>query len=283
MIMVCTHNQLGNQLFSYAYGRFLARKHGTELVINTWAHLNTWVKCRLPELQVNCSYCSDDWQDEQGLAAKYPNLKIFRDGSTDELFNAGDNVILIGEWGSTRFLTADDSDMIPLLRREFEIRDNNRSDDYVRLRGQIDRASGAVAVHIRLGDNRRNPDFLFTPPGNDYYERAFERIEKSVDNPEYFVFSDEIDYAEANYQLRTAHPLTFVRTKSDLEDFDLMKRCKHNIIANSTYSWWAACLNENGHKQVIAPLKWYVNPEWQHQYENETVETGQVPPEWAKI
>lgn len=294
MIMLCLLGaQLGNQLFAYAFGRFLADRHATDLWVNPWRHDPANVKTRvphrfrLPEFQVQYSYCSLDWTDERAVRAAFPHLTYFHqtdDIASADQFGAADNLILVGEWASyTSYLVDEDGPMLPLLRREFNLKSNHRSAEYARLRERIELCDRpTVAVHVRLGDNRAS-DTGFPLLGDDYYARAFSCIEQSAASPAYFVFSDEIDYVEANYRFPPGASVELVRTGSDLEDFDLMKRCSHNIIANSTYSWWAACLNENQSKKVVAPLKYYSRPDWQEAYETATGEWAYMPPAWTKV
>ena len=77
-------------------------------------------------------------------------------------------------------------------------------------------------------------------------------------NPYFFIFSDDHLWVDENF--RTVSPAKFVtdnRLSKDYEDFRLMSLCKHQIIANSTFSWWAAWLNNNHDKMVMAPKKWF--------------------------
>ena len=87
-----------------------------------------------------------------------------------------------------------------------------------------------------------------------YYEHAMQIIEKRLNSPKYFIFTQDKDWAKENFQ---GENFEFVEGNSRLEDMLLMSLCKNNIIANSTFSWWSAWLNKNPNKIIIAPLKWY--------------------------
>jgi len=116
----------------------------------------------------------------------------------------------------------------------------------------------SVSVHIRRGDfvnpnNIKIHGFV----GFEYYKDALNLIQKNFDNLEYFVFSDDINWVKANIDLpKNAH---IVSNGSPISDFRLMSLCQHNIIANSTFSWWAAYLNQNPYKTVICPKKWFAD------------------------
>ena len=81
---------------------------------------------------------------------------------------------------------------------------------------------------------------------------------QKVKNPHFFIFSDDIEWARSNFNFIES-PLTFIENNSDVVDFWLMSLCRHNVLANSTFSWWAGWLNKNNSKFVIAPKKWFLN------------------------
>lgn len=117
----------------------------------------------------------------------------------------------------------------------------------------------SVSVHIRRGDYANNPKVmshhgLLT---QDYYNSAIEYIKQQRPNAAFFVFSDEIDWVEKNmFHGVNAY---FVKNFTAECELYLMSLCKHNIIANSTFSWWSAYLNTNHNKIVIAPVNWFNN------------------------
>ena len=95
----------------------------------------------------------------------------------------------------------------------------------------------------------------------EYYIKAIEHIDKEVNNPVYYIFSDDIEWCKNNFSfLKNA---VFVSHEYAGEKFSsylyLMIQCKHYIIPNSTFAWWAAWLNNEQNKIVIAPNKWYTS------------------------
>lgn len=118
--------------------------------------------------------------------------------------------------------------------------------------------TNSVSLHIRRGDYV-TLDYVTKIHGIcglDYYQRAIEYISKRIENPHFFIFSDDFDWVKEN--LKIDYPHTFVDFNQDKGylDLELMKHCKHNITANSSFSWWGAWLNENPEKIVISPKKW---------------------------
>jgi hypothetical protein len=132
-----------------------------------------------------------------------------------------------------------------------------------------------VAVHIRRGDYIKHAD-IHIPQTSDYYTRAIDYIKNHVKAPYFFVFSDDLKWAAENIDFGKNY--TFVDTNDTdaaVFDLELMKNCAHNIIANSSFSWWGAWLNENPDKTVVAPRAWHkdnMNGEW-----------DTVPKEWISI
>lgn len=127
-------------------------------------------------------------------------------------------------------------------------------DDYISSRAkeiaETMKRQNSVAIHVRRTDYAVFPMWLLD---TSYYRLAVDEIRKRVGRPVFYVFSDNIFWAERNLSLNV--PVSCVH-ETDLEDFWLMSQCKHNIIANSTYSFWSAYLNDNPEKLVIYPEDW---------------------------
>ena len=113
----------------------------------------------------------------------------------------------------------------------------------------------SVAIHIRrtdylkLGSIHHVLDLV-------YYQRAIEYIKTNVANPVFYVFSDDMNFVHENFSIENFRILNYSGKNGSLFDFLAIKRCNHHIIANSTFSWWAAWLNKNINKTIIAPKKW---------------------------
>ncbi|NCQ11249.1 MAG: alpha-1,2-fucosyltransferase, partial [Bacteroidetes bacterium] len=138
--------------------------------------------------------------------------------------------------------------------------------------------SNSVSLHIRRGDYVDNKYFAQIPL--EYYYNSIELIENKFPNSSYYVFSDNLNWVKNNF--KTNVNLHFVDANDSSTDFMelyLMSKCNHNIIANSTFSWWGAWLNKNPDKIVIAPKVWFGDKTAQENYKN-----GQhVPNNWIKM
>ncbi len=111
----------------------------------------------------------------------------------------------------------------------------------------------------------------------DYYREAIRRVREKVENPVFFVFSDDPDYArEMLGDLGEAVYVTHNTGAESYRDMQLMSRCRHHIIANSTFSWWGAWLDPWPGKTVCAPARWLQG--------DDRVTAGQIlPADWIKI
>jgi len=170
-----------------------------------------------------------------------------------------DDVYLCGNWQNPAYFPDEE-----ILRRNFTFK------QYLDPRNQEVlkdiQSSNSVSIHVRRGDytNVNHINYFFQPNWLNYYGSAIAYIahnEKS--RPlKFFVFSDDISWCKKNMSV----DVTYVENVSmdSWKDMQLMSNCKHNIIANSTFSWWAAWLNKNPNKIVTTPKNWFydqsINP-----------------------
>ena len=126
-----------------------------------------------------------------------------------------------------------------------------------------DTLKNSVSLHIRKGrdnaDTYSSAYYCLFEDLNTYYPNAIRKIlelGKKIDN--IVIFSDAVDWVEENLDLSEFDAnVTFVRGEKDYMDIHLMSMCEHNVIANSTFSWWGAWLNNTEEKIVIAPTEWH--------------------------
>ncbi|MBI5325182.1 MAG: alpha-1,2-fucosyltransferase [Ignavibacteriae bacterium] len=172
----------------------------------------------------------------------------------ERFFNLPASIYINGYWQSEKYFNK----IISVLRKEFTYREpiekiNKEIADKIQ-------SCNSISIHIRRGDYISNKLTYLTHGvcGIEYYVNAINIISKKVEKPNFFVFSDEPEWAVEN--LKTNYPINIINHNSqqnDFEDMRLLSLCKHHIIANSTFSWWGAWLSGNENKIVIAPKKWF--------------------------
>lgn len=144
----------------------------------------------------------------------------------------------------------------PEIRKDFEFKTPLDNQNSVMLKSIEE--SNSVSIHIRRGDYI-NHELLGAICNTDYYNRAIAYMKSVLTAPVFYVFSDDVEWCKAHLE---HHDLEFVYWNKGLKsyiDMQLMSNCKHNIIANSSFSWWAAWLNRNDQKIVVCPEKWIHN------------------------
>jgi len=171
----------------------------------------------------------------------------------DEL---GDDIYLVGYWQSEKYFKS----VIAQIREAFRFRLPLEGQN-IELAARISQTQ-AVSLHVRRGDYASN---LKTKAVHglcslDYYRAAVAHVVRKVDKPEFFIFSDDINWVRTNLQLDFPH--NFVehnKEASSYIDMQLMSLCRHHVIANSSFSWWGAWLNPSLEKIVVVPRLWFVN------------------------
>lgn len=163
-------------------------------------------------------------------------------------------------------------DIEPQLRENFQFREGLKGEN----RKLLNQVSGleTVSLHVRRGDYIGHP-LLGGICELDYYREAIVRIKKELQDPVFIVFSDDISWCKNSLPLANAVYVNWNTGRDNYLDMQLMSRCRHHIIANSSFSWWGAWLNNYEGKKVIAPGKWVNLPG------NDS--TGLLPPNWTRI
>jgi hypothetical protein len=136
-------------------------------------------------------------------------------------------------------------------------------------------STNSVSIHIRRGDylNAANINLFGDVCNRAYYEKAIELIKTEVINPHFFIFSNDFSWVKANLHLENVTYITSNVGEDSWKDMYLMSLCKHNIVANSTFSWWGAWLNNNTNKIVISPSRFLKGDEFSDIY----------PKQWIKL
>ena len=158
---------------------------------------------------------------------------------------------LSGYWQSPKYFLSAESQ----LRADFSF----RHCDEPRLPQLLHEVANcqSVAIHVRRGDYITNPA-AFRVHGvcsTQYYANALRCVEAQVESPNYYVFSDDMAWVRTQEMFPST--TTYVQLTSAVAELQLMSTCRHQIIANSTFSWWAAWLNQYPQQLVVAPKRWF--------------------------
>ena len=256
MIIVHMTGGLGNQLFQYAAGLRLARKRNTQLKLELdfyKDHPRTPYVLNVFDVKENFATP----EDISRLEKISPNNSLGQEGNTQifrpEVLDYPDDVRLYGCWENKKYF----ADIADIIRQEFTLK-NPLSAAAQQWKEKILSCKCSVSVHVRHGDFFYGPQFtkqlLFAILPLDYYYQCIRRLKQQYKNLTVFVFSNDLSWCKENLQLDV--PTEFVEGEGmqDFEELHLMSLCKHNIIANSTFSWWGAWLNQNPDKKVFVPI-----------------------------
>lgn len=284
---------LGNQLFQYAAAKTLALKHNTDLKLDVSfleaMHENAHTKRELELHYFQTSFhkaTSEEIQlfNKPTFFKKIVNKYFpFHPGNFyyakekgfeyDQSFKSfPQNTYLEGFWQSEKYF----SEIRSVLLKELVLKEKSgeRINDVLH---QI-LGSNAVSIHIRRGDyiTNKNASEFHGNLSMEYYYEALSLIAKRIAHPKVFVFSDDIEWVKMNFNTR--YECVFVdfnTAQTSVWDLYLMSACKHNIIANSSFSWWGAWLNQHQDKVVIGPKQWFASKSLNTQ--------DLLPDDWIKL
>ncbi len=295
MIVVKIIGGLGNQLFQYALGRRIAYLNDEALKLD----ISGFETYNLHKYGLNHFNISGDIATKREIRSfRGSNNKYIREiiniinrngfylpyvQKNKIIFERSINydpsildytvdIYLEGYWQSEKYF----KDVEEIIRKDFTIKTPSEPQN-IKNANEI-KNSEAVCIHVRRGDYVSNPT-VYQSLGLcplDYYYRAIDYITSKVENPHYFVFSNDPGWTQQNIQIDA--PTTYISNnppEKNFEDLRLMTLCKYFIIANSSFSWWGAWLSSNKQKIVIAPSKWYKG----RQYNDE----DRLPKEWIRL
>lgn len=278
---------LGNQMFCYAMARSLSLRSNKKLILDTETgfvkdkykreyslsgyaltheidtNLPRYYKTRRKMRLLGISKCNS-WLP---LSVKETSLDF---NSKFMNLNSSRNIYLDGYWQSVSYFTDHQniirSDFTPLMEKPKHL---------LQMERKICSTDTSVSVHFRFFDTK--PRAETDNVSLEYYQKAFNKLEQSLAKPTYYVFSDQIDEVRNVFGIPAERFVKVTESYGDLLDLWLMSKCGHAIIANSTFSWWAAWLVNNPEKIVIAPAYHGrgVTNAWGHE--------GLLPDKWLTI
>lgn len=273
MIILKLMGGLGNQMFQYAAGRALALLIEEELKLDiSWFKNLKERKYELSIYPVKASIASSEeiarlsevsesiiqrikrkiLKTPKLLPGTYIKEPFFH--YWEEFKTLKGDIYLDGYWQSEKYFFR----IQDIIQKEFVVTDIQSGKD--KNISEIIESSESISLHIRRGDyvNDQVTNQFHGVCDLNYYRNAITYIAERISNPHLFIFSDDPEWSKDNLKIEI--PILFVnhnRADRNYEDLRLMRQCKHNIIANSSFSWWGAWLNQNPGKIVIAPKKWF--------------------------
>lgn len=298
MIIIKLSWWLWNQMFQYATWKAISLRNKKILKLDL-SFLNRmwkWYVNRIFKENENINYelsffnLSPIFADYKDIPfyERYKNKKymkiyeilknIFKEKNhyIEKQFNYDDNINNINyryyDWyfqSEKYFIDFEDN-----IRKEFEFKIEPSENNKKMI--EIINESNSVSVHIRRWDYTLAKNNYIWLQSIEYYNKSIDLIKKKIDNPIFIFFSDDISWVKENIILNDkSFYIDWNDSNTNYEDMRLMSLCKHNIIANSSFSWWWAWLNKNKEKIVIAPKKWFNS--WNLNYNDI------LPDKWIKI
>ncbi len=279
MVTIRLKAGMGNQMFQYAFGLRTARALGVDLRIDLSLLLDrargdqhvyrdydltifnvphdfiispTILRTLYKTKSSKVCKLTRKWVARGKNYVKEPFFHV----SEDILANPTDNTIYEGWWQSERYF----SDIAPEVRQVFTFVHPiiEQSKDLL----QEIKSTNSICLNVRRTDFLKTDNLNTT--NQDYFVKAAHKMADSIENPHFFIFSDDVKWCAENLNL--PYPTTLVDHSHKGIKFgnymQLMKACKHFIIPNSSFAWWAVWLNENENKKIIAPTKWFNEGEY---------------------
>lgn len=275
MVIVQLKGGLGNQLFQYAAGRRLSIMLDVTLKLDKDTYYVNQIRRdtqRVYELG-NLNIVEDFATPQEikrlcggtgrplrkikqvfGLASMktYVQEKDFSFNS--DILNLRGDCYLDGYWQSEKYF----KDIEDIIRNDFTVKSFPSEENNKIINALM--KGNSVSIHFRLTDYLTNPHARKTHGvcSLEYYKKAITLMKQNVNNPQFFVFSDDLEWVKNNIDI--GPEVTYVAINDSVhgyEDLRLMSYSKHNIIANSSFSWWGAWLNSYPEKIVVAPKQWF--------------------------
>lgn len=262
MVIIKLSGGFGNQIFQFAAGLSLAISNKIPLLLDKSRFLRNSRKYELDSF-----YGINDYHNSSILNVYLAN--IFSKKYTEEkeffykpiIYKKNEKLLIDGYFQSYKYSENIKNILVNLFdRKSYKFNSSLLERNYMKVNN-----CESVSVHIRRGDYLKNKHNLeyHGVLNLSYYLNSIDFMRSRINNPKFFIFSDDILWAKKN--LPNSDDIFFLDNSHGyhLDDFMIMKECRHNIIANSSYSWWAAHLNVNTKKNVVAPKNWIKGIDYQ--------------------
>lgn len=287
---------LGNQMFQYAFGKNLSVTNNTELVLDKTLLENVKVEDTVRDFElnifpnINFRWATEDeifmYNGSSGASVYQKVLRRVRNTFepkqlviqernhiNPDYLTVKDNACFVGRWQSHLFFKKTETQ----IREDFKLQ-KPIIDGFDEMLDKI-KNSSSVCVHVRRGDLVTNKTYnreIGALP-REYYQSAFSLIREEIDTPYFFIFSDDPEWCQ-KYLLTDINSEVVsekLAGKCAVGHFYLMQQCKHFVISNSTFAWWAAYLASGDDKKVFYPDPWNKDPS--------LANPQMCPPEWYNI
>lgn len=301
MVIVRIGGGLGNQFFQYAFAKSYSIKNQCDVLIDISAFKNRRINNNLSTAVPHSYYCLKLYRTKLKIATepqcayvksmaankdlsnsglrklfskhKVPAAYLITNPSaSSELFDFKGNVYFQGTFGREKFFKEYRDELLKDLELDISLDAKN-----IEMLEKI-KTTNSASVHIRLGDYVRIGWDLPV----SYYLDAIQYLIEKEKNIHFYIFSNEIAWVKENLKIDAPYTIVDINPPNKgYYDLELMKNCKHNIIANSTFSWWAAWLNQHPEKTILVPEPWNTHPRF---YDGITDKCKDLAPEsWIRI
>lgn len=279
--ILIVHGGLGNQMFAYAFSRALKKRHPFSYIsldmLETWNAHNGYELLKVFSGKFSMSYrfYRRQWKVySQFFTKRLFSFHIEREADyctfnaatvkSDCLFEVFD-----GFWQSEKYFRSVEKK----IRQEFSFDMAQLNEMSLKLFYKLEQDSYSVSVHIRRGDYKEYEHYFGGTCDLEYYQNAILYIKNQLPNVRFYFFSDDMNWVKEKFKDLDASFVDWNIRNDSWQDMFLMTKCKNNIIANSSFSWWGAWLNNYKEKIVVAPKKWFKNIEAK----------DIVPEQWIRI
>lgn len=266
MIKVRLQGGLGNQMFQYAAARALSLDLKQEsLILDTNYYVISKKKksLTLNNCTLSPSATFKDCKDNpfyylaSGMSRLWPKftyalylkfgIAFWNTSLYKELPKNKENLYLFGYWQSDRYFNK----YKDLIIRELKMKTlpSKKNLDLIHKMGE----ENSCCIHIRRGDYVK---LNWVMCDNAYYQKGMEIVATKVENPKFYIFSDDIEWVKK--EIKFTEPVTYIDWKNeDFRELELMYSCKHFVMSNSSFSWWAQYISNTKDSVIIAPKQWF--------------------------
>jgi hypothetical protein len=256
---------LGNQMFQFAAGYAIARKYNVKLSLDLkrFNHrsnhdnfqlqnvFDIYSKVEFLDNPVNFRFINFK-EILNKINITYHKFKEPHFHYAHEMLNIPKHSLLNGYWQSELYFKSYSQE----IRKIFNF--CNKLDKKNLLIANDINKNNSISIHIRRGDYLLKQNNNLYTDLSEYYIKAIEDSAKYFNNPKFFIFTDDPLWVTNNFNIDFSHTIVDVNNgEKSFFDMHLMSFCKANIIANSSFSWWGAWLNNNRNKIIYTPKNWF--------------------------